>query len=239
VKNTLLCILMVAMIGLCPLTVGAAPAVQVVKEKKIREAVTQFIMGKTGTSGLEITIKRIGVSGDLLVPPGTVTYEFIAPRQWEGWGKSVLGLLVRVNDQLVKNLSIPVEVEALVPMVVTLRPLASGEVVGLADISVQKRDIAGLVGRICYDPAEAIGKRVRVAMRGNMPLRADFLEKVPVVRYGQLVTIVAENGALRVTTAGMVKGSAGEGDLVTVQNLNSKKDLQGRVVDAGTVAVNF
>lgn len=237
-RNKLFAILLLGFLGIhvCD---AAAAQVQVVKEKKLRDVVTAYIMDKTSGSGLDVTVKRIGLAGDVVVPSGAVTFEFIAPQQWEGWGKSVLGVLVRVNDQVVKNVSVPVEVEALVPLVVTLRPLAQGEVIGLADIAVQKRDLAGLTGRICYDPSEAIGKRVRIPLRGNMPLRADFLEKVPLVRYGQLVTIVADNGSLRVTTAGMAKGAAGEGDLVTVQNLSSKKDIQGRVVDAGTVAVSF
>ncbi len=199
-KNILFSILLLWLFGLCPLA-GEAATVQVVKEKTLRGAVTAYIKGKTGGSGLEITVKRIGLSGDMVVPSGRLSFDFIASQQWEGWGKSLLGMLVRVDDRVVKNVSVPVEVEALAPMVVTLRPLAHGEVIGPADVAVQKRDLAGLVGRICYDPAEAVGKRVRVPQRGNMPLRTDFLEKVPLVKYGQLVTIVADNGVLRVTAA--------------------------------------
>lgn len=217
----------------------ARSAVTVLKEKTIRAAVSSFILDRTKDSGMEIRIRKIGFTGDVTVPSGNVTYEFIASRQWEGWGRSLLGLVVRVDDQVVKNLSIPVEVEALAEMVVSLRPLERGDVIGAGDVALQKRDLATAPGKVCRELEQVVGKKVRVAVRGNAPVRGDYLEKVPLVKYGQLVTIIAENGSLRVTAAGKTKGAGAEGDTVIVQNLSSKKDVHARVVDSGTVAVDF
>jgi flagella basal body P-ring formation protein FlgA len=211
----------------------------VLKEKTVRSAVSSYLLDKTKDSGMEIRIKKIGFSGDLTVSSGNVTYEFIAPRQWEGWGKTLLGLVIRVDDRVVRNLSIPVEVEALAEMVVSLRPLERGDVIGEGDVALQKRDMSSGSAKICRDPEQVIGKKVRIAIRGNTPVRSDYLEKVPLVKYGQLVTIIAENGSLRVTAAGKTKGAGAEGDAVLVQNLASKKDVQARVIDSGTVAVDF
>jgi flagellar basal body P-ring formation protein FlgA len=221
------------------LPASAAREGTVLKEKTVRSAVSSYILDRTKDSSMEIKIKKIGFSGDLTVPPGNVTYEFVAPRQWEGWGKTLLGLVIRVDDQVVKNLSIAVEVEALSEMVVALRPLERGEVIGDGDVALRKRDAASGAAKICRDPEQVIGKKVRIAIRENAPVRSDYLEKVPLVKYGQLVTIIAENGSLRVTAAGKTKGAGAEGDSVMVQNLSSKKDVQARVIDSGTVAVDF
>lgn len=209
------------------------------REKKVREAITAYIMEKTNGSGLEIKIKKIGYSGDLALPAGKVSYEIVAPRQWEGWGRTNLGLIVRVDESVVRNMSVPVEVEALSEMVVAMRPLSRGEIITEGDVALQKRDLSGISGKVAFDPASVVGKVVRINIRGNSPIRSDFLEKAPLVKYGQMVTIVAEDGSLRVTASGRAKGSAAEGDLVMVQNLNSKKDVQGRVLDSGTVVVGF
>ncbi|MRR33916.1 flagellar basal body P-ring formation protein FlgA [bacterium] len=226
-------------VGLLLAPGGACAGTVLLKEKRVLEAVSGFIMEKTANSGMEIRIGRIGYSGDLSVPSGKVTFELVAPRQWEGWGKVLLGLVIRVDERVVRNTSVPVEVEALTEMVVALRPLERGEVVTDGDVALQKRDLATAPAKICRDPAEVVGKKVRVGIRGNTPVRGDYLEKVPLVKYGQLVTIIAENGALRVTAAGKAKGAGAEGDLVAVQNLGSKKDVQARVLDSGTVAVDF
>lgn len=211
----------------------------VLKEKMLRQAVQGFILEKTRDSGLEIKIKRITIGGDITVPAGTVDYEFIAPRQWQGWGKTLLGLVVRVDGQLVRNMSIPVEVEALTEMVVALHPLPRNAVVEAGDVSLQKRDLGNSFTKVCFSLSDVVGKRVRVPLRANTPIRSDYLERVPLVKYGQFVTIVVESGDLRVTATGIARDKGAEGDLVMVQNLSSKKVVQGRVVDEGTVAVNF
>lgn len=238
-KRCALCIVLLLAWMAGAVSATAAGGATVVKEKTIRAAVSSFILDRTKDSGLEISIKKIGFTGDVTVPPGKVTYEFITSRQWEGWGRTLLGLVIRVDDQVVRNVSVPVEVEALAEMVVALRPLERGDVIGEGDVALRKRDLASAPGRICRDMDQVVGKKVRVAIRGNTPVRSDYLQKVPLVKYGQMVTIIAENGLLQVTAAGKTKGAGAEGDLVTVQNLASKKDVQARVVDSGTVAVDF
>jgi flagella basal body P-ring formation protein FlgA len=211
----------------------------VLTEKKLRAAVSDFILDRTRDSGMEIKINRITISEDISVPAGKVSYDVIAPSQWQGWGRTVLGLVIRVDDQLVRNMSIPVEVEALTDMVVALYPLPRGMVVEANDVSLQKRDITNESGKVSFSLSDVLGKRVRVPIRANTPVRSDFLERVPLVKSGQVVTIIAENSAFRVTATGMARGTGAEGDLIMVQNMNSKKSVQARVVDAGTVAVNF
>ncbi len=218
----------------------AAPAKTVtVGERKIKDVVTDYILKCTENMDMEVNITRIGFEGGVKIPDGDTRYEVIAPNQWEGWGRTNLTLIIRVNELVVKNISIPVEVAALTDMVVASRPLERGMVIGSGDVNMQKRDISTAPSRICRSLSEVVGKKVRIAMRGNLPVRSDFLDKVPLVKNGQLVTIIAENGAMRVTATGKAMNSGAEGDLVTVRNLSSNKDIPARVVDADTVKVDF
>jgi flagella basal body P-ring formation protein FlgA len=99
--------------------------------------------------------------------------------------------------------------------------------------------MATLQGRTCRTLEEVVGKQVRVGMRGNSPIRSDYLERLPLVKRGQLVTIIAENDKFRITSSGRVKGSGAEGDTVQVQSLMAQKDIPAVVVDASTVRVEF
>jgi flagella basal body P-ring formation protein FlgA len=218
----------------------AAPEKSVtVKEAKIREVITDYILKCTENMGMEVNVTHIGFKGDLKIAPGEIGYEVIAPRQWEGWGRANLALIIRANGRVERNLSIPVEVEALTDMVVADRPLERGEVIGPADVVLQKRDISGAPGKICRILSEVVGKRVRVAMRGNSPVRSDYLERVPLVKSGQMVTIIAENDVMRITAVGKARNSGAEGDLIMVQNMSSLKDIPARVIDANSVKVDF
>jgi flagella basal body P-ring formation protein FlgA len=211
----------------------------VLKEAEVRQVVSDYLRQKTERLGVEILVKKLGFSGEITLPPGNISYEVVAPREWEGWGRGALALIVRVNDRVEKNIPLNVEVEALTEMVVTTRPLERGEVVEKGDVTLQKRDMATASARVCRNVAETIGKRVRVGMRGNSLVRGDYLEKPPIIKSGQLVTIVAENDAFRVTATGRSKGNGAEGDTVLVQNMNAQKDVTAVVVDAHTVRVEF
>ena len=73
----------------------------------------------------------------------------------------------------------------------------------------------------------------------NTPLRLTFLEIPPLVKRGDMVTIVAETDVLKITTKGVVTESGCKGDVVRVVNVNSRKELFAKVRDARTVEVDF
>ncbi len=209
------------------------------REAEIRGTVTEFVRQKTSSLGCEARIKRLVINGDPTFPAGSLDYEVIAPQQWEGWGGVGMGIIVRQGDRIVRNLSVRVEVEALAEMVVTSRQIDRGSVLSAADLAVQKRDLADVRGRYLARIEDAVGKKNRITLKANAALRGDQLEKIPLVKPGQLVTIVAENERMRITVTGKARSSGAEGDTIIVQNLNSLKELPARVIDAGTVQIVF
>jgi flagella basal body P-ring formation protein FlgA len=216
-----------------------AAETNVLKEGRVRQVVIDFLQQKSGLAGGVIQLKKLGFSGEVVLPSGNVSYEVVSPQEWEGWGRGALALIVRVDDRVIKNIPLNVEVEALADVVVAVRPLERGMVVDKGDVALQKRDMATMPSRACRNLDEAIGKRVRVGTRANSTLRSDYLERLPLVKSGQLVTIVAENDKFRVTATGRARGNGAEGETVVVQNLNAQKDIPAVVVDANTVRVEF
>ncbi|WP_243370241.1 flagellar basal body P-ring formation chaperone FlgA [Geotalea sp. SG265] len=217
----------------------ALAAGQVVKEAEVRRVVSDYLRQKCDNLGLEIDIRTIAYSGDLSLPAGEVSYEMVAPDRWEGWGNANLALIVRVDGRVERNVPVKVEVEAFAEMVVAARPLEHGQIIGAADVAVQKRGLSRLQGRFVRSVEEVVGKRVRTAVRGNNPIRPDNLERVPLVKSGQLVTIIAESGTLRITAAGKARNAGAEGDTIMVRNLSSQKEFPARVIDGETVKVDF
>lgn len=216
----------------------AADAV-VLNEAVVSRIVTEYLLQKTSALGVEIHLKRLGFTGKITLPKGKPSYEVLSPQEWEGWGRGALAIIVRIDDRVVENIPVNVEVEALADVVVAARAMERGMVVEKGDVSLQKRDLASIPGRTCRNIHDVIGMRVRVGMRGNSPVRSDYLEKPPLVKNGQMVSIVAENEMFRITTTGMVKGNGAEGDTVLVRRLNAQKDIPAVVVDAETVRVEF
>ena len=242
--NRLLRVTVVAIILSAVLTtalsnnVSAAGSVQL-NEAGVRQIVMEYLQQKTMHMGLDVQLKKLGFSGEVALPAGNADFEVVSPQEWEGWGRASLALIVRVDDRVVKNIPLNVEVEALADVVVAVRAMERGMVLEKGDVALQKRDMATVPGRTCRNLEEVIGKRVRVGLRGNYPIRSDYLERLPLVKRGQLVTIIAENDKFRITSSGRVKGNGAEGDTVQVQGLNAQKDITAVVVDASTVRVEF
>ena len=237
------CMGMLLWAALCQAGTSAGPLqkAQVAnRDAELKEAVAAYVKQKTANLGYDVHIKRISINGNPKLPEGPLDYEVVAPQQWEGWGAANLAVLVRQGDRVVSNTSMRVEVEALTDMVVTLRELERGAVITSADVAVQKRD-AGSVsgGKFIGSIKDAVGKQVRTAIRANTVVRADLVEKVPLIKSGQMVTIVAENEVMKVSVAGKARSSGAEGDVIMVQNLNSLKEIPARVISATTVQVGF
>lgn len=232
--NMIRALLLVAVV-----TAAQAQAAPAGREAEIRQAVEDFVQQKTASLGCQVRLKRLSNIGTVALPAGALEYEVVAPQQWEGWGSAGISVIVRQGDRVVRNMSLRVEVEALADMVVTVRQIDHGSVISAADLALRRQDVALAQGRYLGRIEDAAGKKARTTLKANAVVRNDQLEKVPLIKTGQLVTIVAENERVRITVTGKAKSAGAEGDTITVQNLNSLKELPARVIDAGTVRIVF
>lgn len=210
-----------------------------VHEAEIRAAVASYLKQKTAGLGCEVTIKRLTIGGSQLLPEGPLEYEVIAPQQWEGWGSTAVSVIVRQGERVVQNIPVRVEVEALAEMVVTVRQIDHGSVISASDLTLRKQDLSSVRGRYLGRIEDVAGKKARTTLRANAAVNPDQLEKIPLVKSGQMVTIIAENERMRITVTGKARGSGAEGDTINVQNMNSLKEIPARIIDAGTVLVVF
>jgi flagella basal body P-ring formation protein FlgA len=232
-SNVFILILILAV--LCP---GQALSA-VNREQEIREAVTAFVTNRSAGMGWDVHLRRITISDAFKLPEGTIEYEIVAPQQWEGWGNISIAVMARQKDRIVRNIPVRIEVEAMADMVVALHQIEHGELVSTADVVLQKREISQNSHLALRVIDEVIGKKARITLRTNQPVRSDQVERVPLVKSGQMVTIIAENEVIKITDFGKARSSGAEGDTIRVQNLSSLKEISARVISATTVQVAF
>lgn len=209
------------------------------REQEVRDAVNSFVTTRTAGMGWDVRMRRITISDSLKLPDGKIDYEIVASQQWEGWGSLSIAVLARQKDRVVRNIPVRIEVEALADTVVTLRQIEHGVGITAADLVLQKREITPNSHLAARTMEEVIGKRARTIIRANQPVRADQVEKVPLISSGQMVTIIAETEVLKISVTGKARSSGAEGDIIRVQNLTSLKEIPARVIDGSTVQVAF
>ncbi|WDS36858.1 flagellar basal body P-ring formation chaperone FlgA [Pseudoxanthomonas sp.] len=152
-------------------------------------------------------------------PTGQSTVEVACP-QASGW-----------------RLFVPVKVRRNQDVLVLNRGLAAGEIIALADITIEKRDASRIAGAVLADPGEAVGKAARRVLPAGTMLSAGVLVSQRLVRRGDMVSLVARYGGVEVRMSGRALADAGQDERVAVENSSSRKVIQGIVQASGAVLV--
>lgn len=208
-------------------------------EHEVRSAVERFLAERQAINGWELAVRQLTIPQGTRIRPGARDLEIVAPTGWSGWEPVSVALVVRVDGRVEKNLSLRLTVDARAEMVVATRQLPAGTVLTAGDLQLQRLEVSLAGGQQVSRIDDAVGKKLKAAVRPGMPLREGQLAAVPVVVSGQLVTIIADNGGVRIAVSGRARSSGGIGELIRVQNLMSMKEMSARVLDASTVEVGF
>jgi flagella basal body P-ring formation protein FlgA len=206
--------------------------------QKIEEIVKGFILTKMRWDPEAVSMKIAPVKG-ITLAEGKVTHE-VTPRKREDYlGTTNLSVAFLVDGRLEKKAWVTAEIEVSEEVVVSNRPLKRYDVIAQEDVRLEKMNLADLSPHVITDPREVIGKRTKRVVEPGTPLKLTFLEMPPLVKRGDLVTIVAESEVLKITTQGVVTESGCKGDMVRVINTSSRKELYATVRDSRTVAIDF
>lgn len=123
------------------------------------------------------------------------------------------------------------------PVVVPTRSIGRGETVRTADLAIERRPKAEIVGDIVVTISDAIGHAARQSLRQSQPLRRADLMQPEMVKRDDNVTLTYEVPGITLTTRGKALDSGSEGDLINVVNVQSKRTLQGIVTGPGRVNI--
>lgn len=183
-------------------------------------ALSTLPAGSEGETTLDSAL-RLPACGQALVaqPTATSTVEVSCPDAG-GW-----------------RLFVPVKVRRNQTVLILNRGIAAGETIGVADITTAQRDAARIAGAALADPAAAVGRVARRTLAAGSLLSANDLVAQRLIRRGDSVSLVSRRGGVEVRVAGKALSDAGENERVSVENLSSRKIVQGTVAASGDVFV--
>jgi flagellar basal body P-ring formation protein FlgA len=120
---------------------------------------------------------------------------------------------------------------------VAARTLERGAIIGAADI--EKADITVLGARqtAITDPRDLVGKQLRRSVRAGQPFIGIDVKEPDLVRKGDTVSMVLRNGNLAIATAGRALEDGARDQVIKVQNIASRKVVEGRVSGAGSITI--
>lgn len=134
---------------------------------------------------------------------------------------------------------VPVKVLDLQPVVVMVRPVMPGQPLTPDALRLESRDVATLGYGYFNDLQKAAGQVLRRPVAAGTVLTPDAVSAQKLIKRGALVTMVGRSGTLEVRAQGKALGDGGDGERISVENLSSRKVVQGVVKDGGTVEVGL
>ena len=133
------------------------------------------------------------------------------------------------------------KVMVLKEVLVAAHVLDRHEVIAEDDLRLALRDVGGSLAHasILSRKTELIGKRAKRMIREGTVIAADMVEDTPIVNRGELVTIIIESPAFRITTQGKAREAGARHQIIRVMNISSMKEITAEVIDDKLVRVEF
>ncbi len=197
------------------------------------EALRQEVRGQD----LELVVLDVNTGADITLPGGQ--FDYSAKRLGSRWGRVTVLVDFFVNGRRQAQTRITGNVEVYGQALVAARSLPAGHVLTPEDISTARISMSeagvGAVG----DPKLVVGQRLRSPVGMGNLLDPRRMQQEILVRSGDIVNMICINPNISLSTKGRVEQNGYMNSVIKLTNLSSKRPVFGRVVDAGTVVVEF
>jgi flagella basal body P-ring formation protein FlgA len=210
-----------------------------ISPKEVCGAVKSFIEKTAPWSKEQVKIKKLRLRHPVEVAPGRHRITVQAPKHTDWLGPIPFTVTIWTGDRVAKKLVVPATIEVWSDVLLASKPLGRGEPITKDKVKAVKMNLARAPSNAIMSLDQALGRRVNRSVAANSILRGDQIEMPPVVRRGDLVQVVAQSKAIRVSVKGIAKQNGGVGEHIRVQNVRSKRIIHAMVIDDQTVQVEF
>lgn len=241
VKSTYLAlpIIMAAFLifGLMGKTVWATG--QILKVATIEKTGKDFMFDTLQWDKDRLEIKVIYEGKQILVPQGNVTFDCKLPGRKRRIGRVHFLCLIKMDGEIKKRLRLYADVKVAYDIYRPIRSLKRGHVIQPEDVELTQLKSDHVLRNIISEEADILGYRLIRNLEEGETILAYMIQKVPLVKNGDRILIIAHKGSLRVTVPGVVRQNGFKNDTVRVENIHSRKIILGTVIDSQTVRINF
>lgn len=213
---------------------GLAKAIQ--SSESIQDAIKQYLSEATSGFEAKVSIDVSPLDSRLALDLCEESLETFSPTNADFIGKTTVGVRCAKPSPWTVYVSAYVSLEQ--PVVVMKRDLARGDVITSDDIELAVQDTSHLLKGFFDGTDQVQGKTVRRTLRRGQVVTPGQLVEMKSITRGQKVSILAGRTGIEVRMQGKALDSGNPGDLITVQNLSTKKKFEAKVVDDSTVRVD-
>ena len=218
-------------------TTGAAAGET--QRERIRSAVTQFLLSNSPWKNAEVRVRDVRVPNYTGLPPQEAGLSMRVAPNSRYLGRTPVEVTVNEGQADQRKIWVSTYVEVMSSVVVLKRPLARNQVISEEDVCLEEKDLSKVPAGAMTDVDAVVGQRLKRTMSVGTVLREAWLDKPTLVKRGDVVKLMIDSAALKITALGRADEQGGLGDTVRVINLDSKRRVYGQVLDKQTVRVRY
>jgi flagella basal body P-ring formation protein FlgA len=210
-------------------------------EQAVVQAISQYVERARHLSGEEIHVTCGSIPSGLAAAVATAESLRVRPANGEAElrGKKLFNVEALRNGMVCGRGHVLATVRVFAEVVVARRRLDRKEVLSVADLALERRELTNLHTTPVRVLREALGKRTRRMIATGHILSSEDIERPPVVKQGEVVNMVVGTKNLSVTmkVTALQDGALGERIAVRAEGATGRKRYLAEVKEPGLVVL--
>jgi len=212
---------------------------QLVTADQMQQVILDYVRARKDETVADVQVHLLEPEESVSLPGGTLGMRVIPSLTGDGYGRRQIDVALSVQGKVIQTVKALADVTALVDVAVATRAIRMDETLQPDDVTITRIPLVSTSRQYATNLDEVIGKRATRPLASHTPISMSVLGQPFLVRKGDRVTIEAKRKGLLIQTIGIMKAVGQVGQMVTVTNQDSGKDLRAKVVGPGLVRVEF
>ncbi len=220
-------------------TFAKSEGTRTITAQEIRESAENYLINSLDWDPESMDIEINYDSKDLVVPEGKLLLDFGKTNTHRGVGRIPLTILLKIDNKFFKRLRVNAKVGIYQDVVKTVNSLQRGNVISTSDVVIERVRTERILKDIPTTLDKVIGQAATRNLQNGKIVKFRDLKKIPTVKRGSRVIILARKGSMKITAPGTAREDGFKNSIVQVVNLETKKMVYAEVINSNTVEVKF
>ncbi|MCF6248773.1 MAG: flagellar basal body P-ring formation chaperone FlgA [Desulfobacula sp.] len=184
-------------------------------------------------------LKQLKIRGLEPYPKGVLSFDFISDKFVNRKGRLAGYLDVVVDGVKSGRLSLSGTVTAYKNIIFAARSLSKGNRLSPEDVYIKKGNVFDFNPSALHAIDQTRGKILKTSVKKDTSLILSMLSDPPLIKKGDIVTIIVKNKNLEIVTSGISKEDGFINELIKVENFHSGRLVRGIVKEKFKVEVVY
>ncbi|MCG8493938.1 MAG: flagellar basal body P-ring formation chaperone FlgA, partial [Sneathiellales bacterium] len=152
-------------------------------------------------------------------------------------GNFVATIIAPANDPDARSYKVSGKIFTQIQVPVINRAMQPGEEIKASDLDYKLVRSSKISRNTVTEASDLIGRSPRRLIRAGHPVGLNNLGDPVTIAKGKLITVTFKSGGVSLAITGRALEAGAEGDIIRVENINSRKTIQAQVINSEQVRI--